>query len=67
MDKKRGIVGFLVMLLMPLVLVLGGTGLAALGLTQSSLTLIVAGLIVAAAGVFWGAVMLDLTNPFEWF
>ncbi|MBL9002442.1 MAG: hypothetical protein JNK25_15030 [Phycisphaerae bacterium] len=52
---------------MPLILVLGGAGLAALGVTQGSLALIVAGLIVAAAGVLWGVITLELTNPFDWF
>lgn len=65
--KKRGMVGFLIGLLMPLVLVLGGAGLAALGFTQGSLALIVAGLIVAASGVLWGVITLELANPFDWF
>ena len=67
MKKGRGTVGFLVWLLMPLILILGGAGLAALGFAQGSLVIIVMGLVVAAAGVLWGVVMLDLTNPFEWF
>lgn len=61
--KGRGLIG----ILMPLILVLGGAGLAALGVTQGSLALIVAGLIVAAAGVLWGVITLELTNPFDWF
>jgi hypothetical protein len=67
MKKKRGIVGFLIGLLMPLILVLGGAGLAALGVMQGSLLLIVMGLVVAAAGVLWSVVVLDLTNPFDLF
>ena len=57
----------LVGLLMPLILVLAGAGLAALGIMQGSLALIVAGLVVAIAGVLWGVIMLDLTNPFDLF
>ena len=67
MDKKRGFFGYLIGLLMPLILVLGGTGLATLGLMQGSLVLIVMGLVVVAAGVLWSVVVLDLTNPFDWF
>ncbi len=67
MKNARGMIGFLVGLLMPLILVLGGAGLAGLGLMQGSLALIVTGVVVAAAGVFWSVVMLDLTNPFDWF
>lgn len=67
MKKARGTVGYLIGLLMPLILVLGGAGLAALGVTQASLALIVTGLVVAAAGVLWGVIMLDLSNPFDLF
>jgi len=67
MKKKRGMIEFLVRLLMPFILILGGAGLATLGVTQGSLAIIVAGLIVAAAGVLWGVIMLDLTNPFDLF
>lgn len=67
MDKKRGFFGYLIGLLMPLILVLGGAGLATLGLMQGSLVLIVMGLVVVAAGVLWSVVVLDLTNPFDWF
>jgi hypothetical protein len=66
MKKKRGIVGFLLVLLMPLILVIGGAGLAALGVTQGSLVLIVTGLVVAGAGVLWGVLTLELANPFDW-
>ena len=66
MGKKRGFIGYLTGLLMPLVLVLGGAGLAALGVVQGSLVLIVMGLVVVAAGVLWSVVVLDLTNPFDW-
>ena len=67
MNKKRGAIELLIGLLMPLMLVLGGAGLAALGLTQGSLVLIVMGLVTAAAGVLWGVLVLDLANPFDWF
>jgi hypothetical protein len=66
MGKKRGFIGNLIGLLMPLILVLGGAGLAALGVVQGSLVLIVMGLIVVAAGVLWSVVVLDLANPFDW-
>jgi hypothetical protein len=29
--------------------------------------LIVMGLVVVAVGVLWSVVVLELTNPFEWF
>ena len=67
MRKKRGLLGFLIALLMPLIFVLGGAGLAALGVTNGSLLLIVMGAVVVAAGVLWAVVMLDLTNPFDLF
>ena len=63
MKKRYGIVGFLIGLLMPVILILGGAALAAVGVMQASLFLIVTGLIVAAAGVLWGVVMLTLANP----
>jgi len=66
MGKKRGFIGNLIGLLMPLILVLGGAGLAALGVVQGSLVLIVMGLVVVAAGVLWSVVVLDLANPFDW-
>jgi hypothetical protein len=67
MGTKRGFVGYLIGLLMPLILVLCGAGLAALGVVQGSLVLIVMGLVVVAAGVLWSVVALELTNPFDWF
>ena len=65
MKKRRGIFGFLIGLLMPFILILGGAGLVTLGIMHGSLLLIVAEAIVAAAGVLWGVMMLDLTNPFD--
>lgn len=67
MKKERSRVGFVVMLLMPLALVLVGAGLAALGVMNGSLSLVVAGLVVAGAGVLWGIIGLELTNPFDLF
>ncbi len=67
MKKKRGMIEFLIRLLMPLILILGGAGLVALGVMQGSLVLIVMGVVVAAAGVLWSVIMLDLTNPFDLF
>jgi hypothetical protein len=66
MKKQRGMVACLIGLLLPLILVLGGAGLAALGVTQGSLALIVAGLIITVAGVLWGVITLELANPFDW-
>jgi len=43
MGKKRGFIGYLIGLLMPLILVLGGAGLAALGVVKGSLVRIVMG------------------------
>lgn len=67
MKKQRGALGVLVGLLMPLVLILGGAGLVALGVMETSLVLIVVGAVVAAAGVLWGVMMFELANPFDWF
>lgn len=67
MKQRRGFVGHLVGLLMPLILILLGAGLAALGITQGWLVLLVTGGVVAAAGVLWGVIVLDVTNPFDWF
>ena len=67
MAGKERRIKLIVGLLFPFILVLGGAGLAALGLMQGWLVLIVIGLILVAAGVLWSVVVLDLTNPFEWF
>lgn len=67
MKKSEGLAGNLIGLLMPLILVLGGAGLATAGLTQGSLLLIGAGIGVFLLGIAWAFVMLDLTNPFDWF
>ena len=67
MAEKQGLIRLIVGLLFPFILVLGGAGLATFGLTQGWLVLIVTGLIVAAAGVLWSVLVLDLTNPFDWF
>lgn len=50
---------------MPILLILGGAGLAALGLSQGSLVLMAMGAVVAASGVLWGVIMLDIANPFD--
>lgn len=65
MKKLRG--RSLIVALMPLLLVLGGVGLASLGLWQGSLVLMALGVLVAAAGVLWSVIVLDLANPFDWF
>lgn len=67
MKKERGIIGYVIGLLMPLILVLTGAGLATLGIMNASLMLIIMGVIVAAAGVIWGVIVLELTNPFDLF
>ena len=65
MKKPRG--RSLIAVLMPLLLVLGGVGLASLGLWQGSLVLMALGVLVAAAGVLWSVIVLDLADPFDWF
>ena len=65
MKKPRG--RSLIVVLMPLLLVLGGVGLASIGLWQGSLVLMALGVLVAAAGVLWSVIVLDLANPFDWF
>lgn len=67
MRKRRGPLGVVIELLMPLTLVLGGVGLAALGIGQGSLLLVGTGLALAAAGVLWSVVTLALTSPFDLF
>ncbi len=67
MTQRRPVMRTLVGWLMPLILVLGGAGLAACGLWLASLVLIVMGAVVAAAGVLWGVIVLDLSNPFDLF
>lgn len=65
MRKRRGWVGSLIGLLMPLILILGGAGLASLGVSQGSLVLMVMGAVIVLAGVLWGVIMMDLANPFD--
>lgn len=65
--KRSGPTRSLAVLLMPLVLLIAGAGIAVLGAAFGSLVVIVAGLAVGAAGALWAVVMLDLANPFEWF
>ena len=65
MEKPRG--RSLILVLMPLLLILGGAGLALLGLWQGSLVLMAIGVVVAVVGVLWSVIVLDLANPFEWF
>ncbi len=67
MAEKQGLIKLIVGLLFPFILVLGGAGLAVLGLMQGWLVLVLTGLIVVAAGVLWSVVVLDLANPFDWF
>ncbi len=67
MKKPKSIIRSAVWLLMPLLLVLGGAGLAALGLSRGSLVLMAMGAIIALSGVLWGVIMLDLANPFDLF
>ena len=65
MRKRRGWVGSVIGLLMPLILILGGAGLASLGVSQGSLVLMVMGAVIVLAGVLWGVIMMDLANPFD--
>lgn len=63
MSERRGFAKFLIGLLAPFVLILAGAGLAALGFTQAWWWLFWTGLIVAAAGVLWGAILLLVHGP----
>lgn len=67
MKNPRGLVGSVIAASMPLLLVLGGAGIASLGLWLGSPVLMALGAVVAVAGVVWGIIVLDLTNPFDWF
>lgn len=54
MSAKRDILKFLVMILMPVVVILLGAGLAAAGIAAGWMWLFWAGLIVAGIGLLWG-------------
>jgi hypothetical protein len=63
MRELRGLVKFLVAVLAPILLVLGGAGLAALGVSTGWYVLLWTGLIIAGIGLIWGIVFLLLHGP----
>jgi hypothetical protein len=65
MSDKRSFVRFLVYVFAPIALILAGAGLAALGITMGWTILLWAGLIVAAAGLIWGAFLLLFHGPVD--
>lgn len=65
MTEKNGFAKFFVALLMPFLLILIGAGLAALGITMGWTILFWAGLIVAAIGLLWGAILMLFHGPVD--
>lgn len=66
-SETRGFVRFLVALIAPFILVLGGAGLASLGFTNGWTILGVAGLIITGVGLLWGILMLIVTDAVSLF
>ena len=52
---------------MPILLIVVGAALAALGFTQGWAFLVLTGLIVAGVGLLWGIVLVVMHGPLEWF
>ena len=67
MSEKRSCLQFLIGILMPIVLIVVGAALAALGFTQGWAFLVWTGLIVAGVGLLWGIVLVVMHGPLEWF
>ncbi len=67
MSELRGFVKFLVAVLAPILLVLGGAGLSALGISMGWYFLLWTGLIIAGIGLVWGIVFLLLFGPTDLF
>lgn len=65
MSEKSGFAKFLLALLMPLVLILIGAGLIALGITMGWTFVFWTGLVVAAVGLLWGAFFLIVHGPLD--
>ena len=65
MSEKRGFVAFLVTLLMPFILILVGAGMVGGGFSLGWNWAIIPGLVVAAAGVLWGAIGFFLHGPID--
>ncbi|MAW60566.1 MAG: hypothetical protein CMJ94_06995 [Planctomycetes bacterium] len=65
MSEKRGFVAFLVTLLMPFILILVGAGMVGGGFSLGWNWAIIPGLVVAAAGVLWGAIVFFLHGPID--
>ena len=66
MSEKRSCLLFLIGILMPILLIVVGAALAALGFTQGWAFLVWTGLIVAGVGLLWGIVLVLMHGPLEW-
>mgnify|MGYP001825561399 CR=1 FL=1 len=66
MSEKRSCLQFLIGILMPILLIVVGAALAALGFTQGWPFLVWTGLIVAGVGLLWGTVLVLMHGPLEW-
>jgi hypothetical protein len=65
MSEKRSFVQFLIHVFAPIALILVGAGLAGLGITMGWTILLWAGLIVAAIGLIWGAILMLFHGPID--
>lgn len=65
MSFLRDLIRFLTYLLMPLILILVGAGIAGGGFSLGWNWAVIAGLVVAAAGVVWGVFLFLVHSPFE--
>lgn len=63
MKQLRGFAKFVVAVITPILLVIGGATLAALGISNGSSFLVWTGLIIAAVGLLWGGLFLLLYGP----
>ena len=66
-EERRGFITFLVMLAMPFLLIFGGVGVVALGVSMSSLFVIVFGAVLVLAGLLWGGILLLWHGPLDLF
>ena len=67
MSIKSDIAKFLIAILLPVILVLVGAGIAALGIYLGVQILFFTGLIVVGAGVLWGVGLVLLHGPADLF